>query len=131
MIQLLAAKTYLKKAYVWLKNYWYVPFSVMFAIVTWFFYRQKSAMLAENLKATRESHKKEIEEVNKVHEKHISERQNRVDLYRSNRDALDKSKAEKEAKAKADQEARKEELKKKEIHAIAEELKKFHKETKG
>ena len=130
MIQLLVAKTYLKKAYVWLKNHWYVPFSVMFAIVTWFFYRQKSAMLAENLKATRESHKKEIEEVNKIHEKHISERQNRVDLYRSNRETLDESKAEKEAQTKEKEEARKEEIRKKEIHAIAEELKKFHKETK-
>ena len=87
-------------------------------------------MLAENLKATRESHKKEIEEVNKIHEKHISERQNRVDLYRSNRETLDESKAEKEAQTKEKEEARKEEIRKKEIHAIAEELKKFHKETK-
>ena len=58
MIQLIVAKNYLKRVYTWVKNHWYVPFGLLFAVTTWFFYRQKSVMLVDNLKEARVSHKK-------------------------------------------------------------------------
>jgi len=130
MIQLIVAKSYLKRAYVWVKNHWYVPFGLLFAAVTWFFYRQKSAMLVDNLKETRSSHKKEVEEMKKVHEKHISDRQQSLDSFKEA-----EKKTEEQSKAKTQEslnkeEERKEELRKKEIREIAEELKKFHNERK-
>jgi DNA anti-recombination protein RmuC len=128
MIQLIVAKNYLKRAYIWVKNHWRIPFGLLFVIVTWFFYRQKSVMLVDNLKETRVSHKKEVEEMKKVHEKHIEDRQQSLDAFKEAEKKVEQDNSNR-LKASLEREAqRKEELRQKEIHEIAEALKVFHKE---
>ena len=64
-MQTIMIKMYLKKAWVWLKNHWYVPVFLLAACVIWFFYRQKAAAMFDNLVESRKAHKEEIEELNK------------------------------------------------------------------
>ena len=68
MVQWIALKILVKKVYLWVKTYWYVPFAVAYAIVTWFFFRQKAAFMLDNLRETRKAHKKEIDILNKSKE---------------------------------------------------------------
>jgi hypothetical protein len=116
------ARSYLKKAYVWVKNHWYVPIGTLFALVTWFFYRQKSAAIVDNLKQTRAHHKKEIEAISSIHKEQIAERDAAVDSFRDNEERLEAETRKKIEDSIAEHAKRKEEIKKKEIHDIAEEL---------
>ena len=49
-----------QKAFVWLKNHWYVPLTFTVAVVSWFFYRQKGQAMVDNLKESRKAHKEEV-----------------------------------------------------------------------
>jgi len=121
-------KSYLKKAYVWVKNHWYVPIGALFALVTWFFYRQKSADIVDSLKQTRVHHKKEIEAINNIHEEQIAERDKIVDSFRDSEERLETETRKKIEDSIDEYAKRKEEIKKKEIHDIAEELLRLSKE---
>jgi len=123
-------KPYLKKAYVWVKNHWYVPIGALLALVTWFFYRQKSVAIVDNLKQTREHHKKEIEVINSIHEEQIAERDKAVDSFLDKEEKLEIENRKKIEDSIDEYTQRKEEIKKKEIHDIAEELLRFSKERK-
>jgi len=72
MIRWLAFKAFMKKGWVWVKTYWYLPVSALWMVVTWFFFRQKAAMMIENFKETREAHKKEIDIINKSKEEEVN-----------------------------------------------------------
>jgi len=130
MNQMMLAKSYLKKAYVWVKNHWYVPVGAFFALVTWFFYRQKSAAIVENLRETRISHKKEIKEIDKIHEKQIADRDKALNTFKESEDKteFDNRKKIKDSLAKFSE--RKKSIKEKEIHDIADELARVVRERK-
>ena len=81
MIQWIAFKAFLKKAWVWTKTYWYVPLSALWMVVTWFFFRQKAAMMMDNLKETRKAHKKEVEIINKAKEEEVKIIKTKVDEH--------------------------------------------------
>ena len=72
MIQWIALKAFAKKAYLWVKTYWYVPIAAIWAIGTWFFFRQKASAMVDNFNETRKAHKKEIDIINKSKEKEVS-----------------------------------------------------------
>jgi len=80
-MNLLAIKTFLKKSYAFIKNYWYVPLGLVVSAVTWFFYRQKAALMMDNLKKTRESHKKEVDVINNAHKKEVDARDEVVNKF--------------------------------------------------
>jgi len=135
---MIVLKSYLKKSYVWVKNHWYVPIGALFALVTWFFYKQKSDVIIDNLKEMRVHHKKEIAAINTIHEEQIAERDKAVESFREadekieadNRKNMEDSISEFiEADNRKNMEdsisefaERKKAIKEKEIHDIAKEL---------
>jgi hypothetical protein len=72
MIQWIAFKTTVKKIYLWVKTYWYVPVGALWALITWFFFRQKASSMVDNFNETRKAHKQEVDIINKSKEKEVS-----------------------------------------------------------
>lgn len=116
---LLALKAFLKKAYVWVKNYWYVPIGFLITVITWFFFRQKAEMMVDNFNKTREAHKKEIKVIETAHEKEILSRDKSLNKFIENNKILDKDLAEKIKAVNIKEESREEELANKEIEELA------------
>ncbi len=81
MIQWIAFKAFVKKAYLWIKTYWYVPIGALWALGTWFFFRQKASMMVDNFKETRKAHKKEIEIINNSKEEEVKTINEKVDKH--------------------------------------------------
>mgnify|MGYP003124911012 CR=1 FL=1 len=45
MLTLLAIKSALKKTWIWLKHNWYVPAVIVYTLVLWFLFRDKTKAL--------------------------------------------------------------------------------------
>lgn len=118
-MNLLVAKVFLKKSYVWIKNHWYIPLSLAFAAITWFFFRQKAEVMVDNVKKTREAHKKEIKVIESAHEKEILSRDKSLDKFIENSKILDKDLEEKIKVIRLKTEDRETELVSKEIEELA------------
>jgi len=114
-----AIKTFVKKVYVWIKNHWYVPLSLFAASVTWFFYRQKSQVMVENVKKTREAHKKEIEIIEDAHKEETLSRDKSLNKFVENNKFLDKNLGEKIKEIETKEADRKVELINKDIEELA------------
>lgn len=56
----------------WVKTYWYVPIGAMWAIITWFFFRQKASSMVDNFNETRKAHRKEVDIITKSKEDEVS-----------------------------------------------------------
>ena len=121
-MQTIMIKMYLKKAWVWLKNHWYVPVFLLAACVIWFFYRQKATAMFDNLVESRKAHKEEIEELNKIQAKETASRDKNLKNYLESEDKLEEKLAKDKLAAAKERKDREEELMKKEIHDIAKEL---------
>ena len=79
-MSLLIAKKWLSKAWLWLKNYWYVPLSLLAIGVSYIFFKEKSASMVEALMKNREGHKEQTKKIDEIHENHIKERDNNLDV---------------------------------------------------
>ena len=121
-MQMITIKLYLKKAWVWLKNHWYIPAFLLAACVIWFFYRQKAAAIFDNLVESRKAHKQEIEELNKIQAKEIADRDKNLKEYMKSESELEERLEKEKLDVARERAAREEELMKKEIHDIAKEL---------
>jgi hypothetical protein len=119
---MIVLKSYLKKSYVWVKNHWYVPIGALFALVTWFFYKQKSDVIIDNLKETRVHHKKEIAAINTIHEEQIAERDKAVESFREADEKIEADNRKNIEDSISEFAERKKAIKEKEIHDIAKEL---------
>ncbi len=127
---ILAIKTFLKKAWVWTKNYWYVPLGALWTVVTWFFFRQKAAMLVDNFRETQKSHRKEIDLINKSKDEEVKSITDKVSEHlERDKSAEEKHKKEVE-KTEKKVAARAEELRTKDNEELADELKKVIKKRK-
>jgi len=121
-MQLLAIKTFIKKAYVWVKNHWYIPLSLLTASIVWFFFRQKSQAMIENVKKTRESHKEEIKIIEESHEKEILSRDKSLNNFVENSKFLDKELEEKIKEIEHKEVDRKSELVNKNVEELAQDF---------
>ena len=73
MLTFLAIKTFCKKAWVWLKHNWKVPFIIVYTLALWLIFRQSSK--AKDVLETRvESYKSQIDAINKAHEEEVEKR---------------------------------------------------------
>jgi len=81
MIQWLAFKTFMKRAWVWFKNYWYYPVIVIVAIVAWCFGRRDTEGILKMFDASKESYQKEIEVLKKSHEEEINKRNKLIEKH--------------------------------------------------
>ena len=78
MTQWLALKSFLKKAWVWLKHNWYVPAVLLYTLVLWLLFRKKDKAL-EVLEIRSESYKKQIEAINNIHKEEIEKKDKILD----------------------------------------------------
>tara|TARA_Y100000310_G_scaffold343256_1_gene450017 strand:+ start:2690 stop:3085 length:396 start_codon:yes stop_codon:yes gene_type:complete len=125
MMQILAVKTFLKKSWVWTKNYWYVPVGFFWMVITWFFFRQKAETMLGNFKETQKAHKKEIDLINKSKEEEVKGINRKVDEHLKKDKESEERYRESSKKIKERSVVRKIELAKKENEELAEELRKM------
>ena len=73
MLTLLTAKSALKKTWTWLKHNWYVPAVVIYTLVLWFLFRNKTKAL-EVLEIRSKSYESQIKTIEDAHKKEIQAR---------------------------------------------------------
>tara|TARA_Y100001963_G_C6683894_1_gene401223 strand:- start:9 stop:416 length:408 start_codon:yes stop_codon:yes gene_type:complete len=81
MIQWLALKTFAKKVWAWLKNYWYLPVMVVVGIVAFCFGRRDTEGILKMFETSKESYQKEIEVLKESHEAEIKKRNELVEKH--------------------------------------------------
>jgi len=79
-----------KKAWVWIKHYWYIPAVLIYTIVLWIVFRRSSANVLKVLDITKESYQKEIEVIKAAHEKELQQREEIVLVYQETLKNLEK-----------------------------------------
>ena len=123
MIQWMAIKAFLKKAYLWIKTYWYVPIGAIFVVFVWFFYRQKAEMLIENFMKTVEAHKKEVETIDKARKKEAKKIKKAALDGIEKREEAEKKYNDTKAEIEEDRNSKEEELKAADTEELAEKIK--------
>jgi len=79
-----------KKAWVWIKHYWYIPAVLIYTIVLWIIFRRSNANVLKVLDITKESYQKEIEVIKTAHEKELQQREEIVLVYQETLKNLEK-----------------------------------------
>jgi uncharacterized membrane protein len=64
----LATKLFLKKAWLWIKTYWYFPMVLLYTLILWFVFRKNAAAAIGILEIRSDSYKKQIDVLNESHE---------------------------------------------------------------
>ena len=80
MITWLAVKTFIKKAWVWSKKYWYIPAIVVYTFVVWVFSR-KGGSASEILEIQNESHKAQLKAITDAHEEEAAKKDAALKKY--------------------------------------------------
>ena len=70
----MATKIFLKKAWSFTKNYWYIPAVLVAILITFLTTRTNNEKLLSILKKASENHKKEIDVISSLHEEEIRKR---------------------------------------------------------
>ena len=67
----LAVKEFASRSWLWLKTYWQVPFLVVWTLVTYLVARRNTDALVDVLEIKKQTHKKEVDALNKSHRDEI------------------------------------------------------------
>ena len=97
MLTLLATKSALKKTWVWLKHNWYVPAVIVYTLVLWFLFRDKTKAL-EVLEIRSKSYEGQIKTIEETHKKEIEARDQILKNYDNVLSQLEKDYEEKNMK---------------------------------
>ena len=97
MLTLLATKSALKKTWVWLKHNWYVPAVIVYTLVLWFLFRDKTKAL-EVLQIRSKSYEGQIKTIEETHKKEIEARDQILKNYDNVLSQLEKDYEEKNMK---------------------------------
>jgi len=73
MIEWLVITAFLKKVWVVVKHYWYVPVVIIYTLTLWFIFKKKEAAL-QILEARAESFEKQIKAIDNIHAEEIEAR---------------------------------------------------------
>ena len=76
-----------KKAWAWLKNYWYIPAVLVYTLVLWFVFRNKNDKIIQMFEISKENYKKEIDIINSAHSSEMAQKEEIIKDYQ---DALKK-----------------------------------------
>ena len=79
-MNVLVIKKWLSKAWLWLKNYWYIPLSLLAIGVSSIFFKEKAASLTKAFMENRESYKEQAKKVDEIHENEIKERNSNLNI---------------------------------------------------
>ena len=71
----IAFKFSVKKTWLWLKTYWYVPLVLLYTLVLWLVFRKDGAAAIGALEIKSDSYKKQIDVINKTHEAEIKKKE--------------------------------------------------------
>ena len=88
----LTVKHFLQRAWVWTKNYWYVPLLVVFALAALFV--KRSDIAVKLLKTRTESYKEQIGVLNESHTNEIAKRDEIIRVHTEVMNQLDEQLAE-------------------------------------
>ena len=80
MLTLLTLKVTLKKTWAWLKHNWYVPAVIIYTLVLWFLFRNKTKAL-DVLEIRSKSYEDQIKAIEDTHRKEIDTRDNILKKY--------------------------------------------------
>ena len=94
----LAIKALFSKFWVWIKNYWYFPAIILWSIIVYLFSRRNTDAIIEVLNTKKDSYKKQVEAINRLHKDEILKRENLIREYESTISALDEAFREKQKK---------------------------------
>jgi len=97
MLTLLATKSALKKTWIWLKHNWYVPAVIVYTLVLWFLFRDKTKAL-EVLQIRSKSYESQIKTIEEAHKKEIETRDQILKNYDNVLTQLEKDYEEKNMK---------------------------------
>ena len=67
----IATKLFFKKVWIFLKEYWQIPFMFLWTLITVVLTRRNTEALQEVLSVRQKSHRKEVETLERVHNKEI------------------------------------------------------------
>ena len=124
----LKAKHFIQRAWVWTKNYWYVPLLVVFALAALFVKRSDIAL--KLLKTRTDSYKEQIEVLNESHTNEIAKRDKIIQVHQEVMEQLDEQLEEDLSEIEKNKEKRAKEIIK-ENHGDPEELSKALSEAFG
>ena len=79
-----ALKHVLKKVWVWLKAYWYVPALLVYTLVLMVVFRKDGANALGVLEVSKDSYKKQIDVLNETHESELKKRDEIIKKYKMN-----------------------------------------------
>lgn len=79
----LFTKLFWQKAWVWIKNYWYVPALLVYTIVLWAFFRKRSSDLVKLFDITKESYEGQIKALEKSHKEELEKRNQLIATYQT------------------------------------------------
>ena len=71
----IAFKFSVKKTWLWLKTYWYVPLVLSYTLVLWLVFRKDGSAAIGALEIKSDSYKKQIDVINKTHEAEIKKKE--------------------------------------------------------
>ena len=80
MLTLITLKATLKKTWAWLKHNWYVPAVIIYTLVLWFLFRNKTKAL-DVLEVRSKSYEDQIKAIEDTHRKEIETRDNILKKY--------------------------------------------------
>jgi len=75
-------KLFFKKAWAWLKNYWYIPALLIYSVVLWMFFRKRHNNVLQMFEISKERYQKEIDTINAAHRDEIQKREKIVKIYK-------------------------------------------------
>jgi ABC-type transporter lipoprotein component MlaA len=81
MLSWIAVKTFIKKAWVWTKKYWYLPALAVYTLVLWIFFRDKAQKAIEVYLSSRQSYEDQIDAINQAHKEEIDKRDKILEEY--------------------------------------------------
>ena len=90
----IAAKLFIKKAWVWFKNYWYVPAVLVYTVVVWVVSRRNGAAALKVLAASTKSFEDQIKVLKESHAAEVDKRDKALRNYENVVRALEQEYAE-------------------------------------
>tara|TARA_R110000824_G_scaffold151877_1_gene322922 strand:- start:548 stop:949 length:402 start_codon:yes stop_codon:yes gene_type:complete len=77
----IVAKNTLRKAWTWLKAYWYVPALLVYTFVMMIVFRRDGVSASKVLEVRKESFKKQTDVIQKAHEKEVEKKKEVIKKY--------------------------------------------------
>lgn len=86
---MIALTLFLRKLWSWIKNYWYIPVILIGIVLLTVVLRKPPESLSKILSKAIDSHKKEVDLIEKAHQQEIEKRNKALNTYQSRMKAIE------------------------------------------